>query len=145
MFLLSIIIGKLWFYLIYYKIVKPHEIWWASRRELWLGELFMTTVEAKKIPQRLAKYPCVFGLATTPPCTLYTRKILRTRALTCFMVVERRANKSLLCRASQWRREGALVPSNPPSTRGRTSIRVGCNFPRTGCSHRTVRFRYMHY
>jgi len=82
--------------------------------------------------QRLAKYPNTFRDCVD--CVLQSTRLhymlyiyawkIRSQALTCFMVAERRANKSLprvACRASQWRRGGVLLSSNT-LFRGYTSV-----------------------
>lgn len=110
-------------------------------QELWLYELFMTTVETEKIPKGS---PTIFRLQLCSTlCIIYTRKI-RSQALTCFMVVERRANKSLpCCLQSVAVTPRRSPPSFQPYFRGCTSIYGSCIFPRTGCNRRTVRFRCM--
>jgi len=113
-------------------------------RELWLHELFMTTVETEKIPRGSPSIPRIFrSQLRFTLYVIYTRKI-RSQALTCFMVVERRANKSLpCCLQSVAVTPGRSPPSFQPYFRGCTSIYGSCIFPRTGCNRHIVRFRYM--
>lgn len=114
-------------------------------------ELFMTTVEAKKIPRGSPSTRAFRSQLRVCVCsTLYiyiyictTRKI-RSRALTCFMVVETRTNKSLpRCLQSVV----AVTPRrSPPSrhpSRRHFQPLVVVFFPPTGRGHRVVRFRYM--